>query len=132
MTEKTASPFAGLDTALLRETQSKAGSEAAAERRRPARSQRAAEPAPAPPEEPADPIAAMQHALRTIGKEIYYIRVTPAEKRRIDDLAHALKQQGIRTSANEIGRIALNHLLADFDAHGDQSVLARVLEAKRP
>jgi hypothetical protein len=78
-----------------------------------------------------DPIEALRQAIKGIGKEIYYVRVTPAEKRRVEDVTHALKQQGIRTSANELGRIALNHLLADYEANGEESVLARVLADKR-
>jgi hypothetical protein len=37
----------------------------------------------------------------------------------------------VKTSVNEIGRIALNYLLADYEAHGERSFLGRVLASKR-
>jgi len=78
-----------------------------------------------------DPLDALQQNLKTIGKEIYYVRITPEEKARIEDVLHALKRRGMRTSANELGRIALNQLLADYEAQGEESILIRVLSRMR-
>ncbi len=78
-----------------------------------------------------DPLDAMQQRLKTIGKEIYYVRITPEEKARIEDVLHALKRRGLRTSANELGRIALNQLLADYEDQGEESVLVRILARMR-
>jgi hypothetical protein len=97
-------------------------------------STRSAKPRPRPQaatEAAVDPIAGLQQQLKTIGKEIYYIRITPQEKAEIEDVLHALKRRGLRTSANELGRIALNQLLADYDAHGEESTLVRVLARMR-
>ena len=80
---------------------------------------------------PVETIAAIQQALKVVGKEIYYVRVTRDEKDKVDDLVHAFKRQGMRTSVNEIGRIALNNLLTDYETNGEQSVLGRVLASKR-
>jgi hypothetical protein len=127
MTNKPASPFAGLDTSLLRETQADGGADApTGPTRRRGRQPGAAESVPVPAIM-TDPIAASRQALKTIGKEIYYLRITPAEKQHLSEVIHALSERGIRTSATEVGRIALNSLLAEYAAHGDDSVLVRVL-----
>ncbi len=146
MAEKPASPFAGLDKALLRaskpapvvaEDAPPAREEPAApsppirpappkRRTKGAAPQRADGEAPAAPPE-TDAIDAVRQAIKPIGKEIYYVRVTPEEKRQVEDLIYTYKRQGLRTSVNEIGRIALNYLLADYQTHGEHSVLARVL-----
>ena len=152
MTDKPASPFTGLDKALLRSTQPHVSeekpqtsvpvlpAEANTEKpRQPSPKSRATSGAtkkavPAETsvrEDTPDPIASLQQALKAVGKEIYYIRVTPSEKQRVDDLVHGFKSHGIRTSVNEIGRIALNSLLADYDEKGEQSILCRVLAGKR-
>lgn len=153
MTDKPASPFSGLDKALLRSTQPHSVDESsqapvptqitpvkASKPRQSSPTSRAAAGATkrqATPIQPSvgegysDPIAVLQHALKAVGKEIYYIRVTPSEKQRVDDLVHSFKSDGIRTSVNEVGRIALNCLLADYDEKGEQSTLSRVLAGKR-
>jgi hypothetical protein len=139
-----------LDKALLRSTQARPPEQplpteptpAAPEptppakpRRQPARAAapRKTERAPEPEAttSQADEIGAIQQALKAIGKEIYYIRVTPEEKGRVEDIIYTFKRQGVKTSVNEIGRIALNYLLADYDAHGEHSFLGRVLATKR-
>jgi hypothetical protein len=147
MDEKpTGSPFSGLDKALLRSTQP---------RQSPVPAEPAPEPTPAPatparaprqraaaPPRPVaaapvatvgdgDTIEALQRALKTVGKEIFYARVAPEEKRRVDETVFALKQAGVRTSVNDVGRIALNYLMADHEANGEQSILTRVLASKR-
>lgn len=135
MTKKAASPFAGLDTSLLRATQatSDAQSQEDAEGPSPVRPRRGrgvlqARGTTQPNDrEPLDVVGRVERSIKVIGKEIYYIRVTPTEKQRVDDLVHAFKQRGIRTSVNEVGRIALNGLLEDYDQRGEESVLAQVL-----
>src|SRR5262249_6805666 len=113
MTKQRSSPFAALDTALLRETQTD-GAEGASRARGRSKA-------------PEDPVIATRRALSTTGKEIYYVRVTPAEKQAVADLIHAFGQRGIRTSVTEIGRIALHQLLAEYEARGTESFLSRVL-----
>lgn len=76
-----------------------------------------------------DIIAAIRGAVRVVGKEAATYRFSPAEKARVAEIIYAYKRQGIRTSENEISRIALNFVFQDYDENGERSVLARVLEA---
>ena len=144
MSDQAGSPFSGLDQALLRSTQVRPPVPEAPvhdEVGKPVPTPKEAKPAkkakPVPPSDPspaappADPVDALQQSLKTIGKEIYYIRITPEEKANIEDVLHTLKRRGLRTSGNELGRIALNQLLADYEAHGEESILVRVLARMR-
>jgi hypothetical protein len=65
--------------------------------------------------------------VKFIGKEVLYVRLTQEEKNQVADIEYTYQRQGIKTSGNEIGRIALNVLLADYKAHGEQSILAKML-----
>ena len=51
------------------------------------------------------------------------------EKKAIADIIYAYKNLGIKTSENEITRIAVNLILHDYLENGEQSVLDRVLRA---
>lgn len=74
-------------------------------------------------------IEKIRKAVKQIGKEVTFVRLTPDEKARLSDVAYTYKRQGIKTSENEISRIAINNLLADFEANGQESVLAKVIAA---
>ena len=65
--------------------------------------------------------------LKLIGKEVLYVRLTQEEKSQVNDIEYTYQRQGIKTSGNEIGRIALNFLLADYKVNGEQSILAKML-----
>ena len=65
--------------------------------------------------------------LKFIGKEVLYVRLTQEEKNQVADIEYTYQRQGIKTSGNEIGRIALNFLLADYKANGENSLLAKML-----
>ena len=146
MSDQPGSPFSGLDKALLRSTQPQQtetapvasvhpdnGQDVSPPRavKRAKSSQAISRPQTATAAPVVDPVVALQQNLKTIGKEIYYVRITPEEKARIEDVLHALKRRGMRTSANELGRIALNQLLADYEAQGEESMLIRVLSRMR-
>lgn len=146
MSDQPSSPFSGLDKALLRSTQpqqTEAAPAAPAHQDNgpdvpPPRSVKQARSSRTNPRTRAavavarvDPVDALQQSLKTIGKEIYYVRITPEEKAKIEDVLHALKRRGMRTSANELGRVALNQLLADYEAQGEESLLVRVLSRMR-
>ena len=47
----------------------------------------------------------------------------------LGDIEYTYHRQGIDTSANELGRIAVNFLIADYKANGENSILAKVLTA---
>ena len=69
----------------------------------------------------------IRRTLKLIGKEVLYVRLTQDEKNQVRDIEYTYERQGIKTSGNEIGRIALNFLLADYKANGEQSILAKML-----
>ena len=65
--------------------------------------------------------------LKQVGKEVLYVRLTQEEKNQVNDIEYTYQRQGIKTTGNEIGRIAINVLLADYKANGEQSILAKIL-----
>ena len=69
----------------------------------------------------------VRKTLKFIGKEVLYVRLTQEEKNQVNDIEYTYQRQGIKTSGNEIGRIALNVLLADYKANGEHSILAKML-----
>ncbi|SRR5712692_2292315 len=77
-----------------------------------------------------DIIELIRKIVKTPAKEeVLYVRVTKAEKDQLGDIEYTYHRQGIDTSANELGRIAVNFLIADYKANGEQSILAKVLTA---
>jgi hypothetical protein len=68
-------------------------------------------------------------AIKEIGKEAATHRFTKAEKEAIAALVYNFKRQGIRSSENEITRIAVNFIINDYNAKGDQSLLVKALHA---
>jgi len=69
----------------------------------------------------------IRKTVKNVGKEVTFVRLTPEEKNRLTDIAYTYKRQGIKTSENEISRIAINFLLEDYKTNGETSVLAKVL-----
>lgn len=76
-------------------------------------------------------IETIRRVVKNPGKEVSFVRLSPAEKERLVDLVYAFKRQGKKTSETEINRIAVNFILEDYRINGDDSVLAQVLEALR-
>jgi|GEM_PF-3270923 len=74
-------------------------------------------------------IAEIRGAVKVVGKEVSYFRLTSEEKTFLGEIVYTYKSKGIRVSENEINRIALNFLLADFKANNVASILSRVIEA---
>lgn len=77
----------------------------------------------------AEVIESIRKVVKGTGREVSFTRLSPAEKGRLADIVYTYKRQGVKTSENEINRIAINLLLADYDTNGEESVLARVLAA---
>ncbi len=77
----------------------------------------------------ASTIEAIRKVVKVPGREVSFVRLSADEKSRLTDIVYTYKRQGQKTSENEINRIAINYLLLDYDEHGDQSMLARVLAA---
>jgi len=76
-----------------------------------------------------DRVETIRKVVKRPGKEVVYVRLTPEEKRLLADVVHQYRRRGLRTSDNELGRIAINSLLGDYQEHGEESLLARVLAA---
>ena len=68
-------------------------------------------------------------AVKEVGKEAATHRFTKSEKEAIAAIVYVVKRQGIRTSENEITRIAVNYVIEDYQTKGDESLLAKSLEA---
>ncbi len=81
--------------------------------------------------ESAELVETVRRVVKTLGKEVSFVRLTAAEKEELGELIYAFKQQGVKTTENEINRIAINVILADHRANGDASLLTRVLAALR-
>src|SRR5687768_1117406 len=71
----------------------------------------------------------VRKAVKEFGKEAATHRFTTAEKKEIADLIYTYKNQGIKTSENEITRIAVNFIMEDYKENGENSVLHKILQA---
>ena len=71
----------------------------------------------------------IRSAVKLFGKEAATHRFTAEEKKALADLVYAYTSQGIRTSENQITRVGVNFILADYEENGENSVLHRVLKA---
>jgi hypothetical protein len=74
-------------------------------------------------------IETIRKTVKTLGTKVSFTRVTPEEKGRLEDIVYTYKRQGVKTSENEINRIAMNFLVEEFNKNGKESVLAQVIEA---
>jgi hypothetical protein len=75
-----------------------------------------------------DQLELIRQAVRQLGKEAATHRFTVEEKRALKDIEYSYGVRGVRTSENEITRIAVNHLIQDYRENGENSILAQVLE----
>jgi hypothetical protein len=74
-------------------------------------------------------IERIRKIVKSPGKEVAFVRLSLEEKQQLAEIAYHYKRQGVKTSENEINRIAVNYLLADYQAQGDTSILAKVIAA---
>lgn len=72
-------------------------------------------------------LAKISKVIREIGKEVSYTRLTQDEKRRVLDIIYNFKSDGVKTTENELMRIALNLLLEDYDLQKEGSILHKIL-----
>ena len=70
----------------------------------------------------------VRKSVKQIGKEAATHRFTIEEKNHLSDIEYTYKRQGIRTSENEITRIAINYFIEDYRANGEQSLLDKILK----
>lgn len=80
------------------------------------------------PDSDEDVLEVIRKAVKPIGKEASFHRLTTDEKDVVEDIVYAQKKKGITTSENEITRIALNYLVWEYQHNKQESILARVLE----
>ncbi len=76
-------------------------------------------------------IEGIRKIVKHPGKEVSFVRLSPEEKGKLADIVYTYKRQGTKTTENEINRIAVNYLLADYYATGERSILAQVIAALR-
>jgi mitochondrial fission protein ELM1 len=74
-------------------------------------------------------IEQVRKAVKEYGKEAATHRFTDTEKKEIADLIYTYKSNGIKTSENEVTRIAVNFILEDYKENGENSVLHNILKA---
>jgi hypothetical protein len=68
--------------------------------------------------------------VKNPGKEdVLYVRLSKEEKDRLADVSYTYKRQGIRTSDNEVVRVAINALLEDYKTNGENSLLAIIISS---
>src|SRR5512147_1911701 len=145
MADKSTSPFAGLDKALLRSTKQ---SPAPPQKDQKQETAKSSEPDPTIPRHRDTTVSTMpprnedttvahaeddildvvRKAVRQIGKEAATHRFTIGEKNSLAEIEYTYRRQGIRTSENEITRIAINYFIEDYRKHGDSSLLAKILK----
>lgn len=74
-----------------------------------------------------DVIQLVRKAVKEFGKEAATHRFTLAEKQAVAEIVFAYRGKGIRTSENEIARIAINYLFYDYQINGEKSILHKAL-----
>lgn len=74
-------------------------------------------------------VEVIRSAVKLFGKEAATYRFTAEEKKALSDLVYTYKTQGIRTSENEITRISVNFIMADYKENGENSILHKALKA---
>lgn len=74
-------------------------------------------------------VESVRQAVKDSGKQAATHRFTKTEKEAIAAIVYAARQQGIRTTENEVTRIAVNFIIRDHHARGDLSLLAKALNA---
>jgi hypothetical protein len=74
-------------------------------------------------------IELVRKAVKEFGKEAATHRFTLEEKRAIADIIYTYKNNGIKTSENEVARISVNFIIEDYRENGANSILHKILEA---
>ena len=74
-------------------------------------------------------IEVVRKAVKELGKEAATHRFTLKEKKAIASIIYTYKSRSIKTSENEIARIAINFVVEDYHENGKTSILHKVLKA---
>ena len=70
----------------------------------------------------------VRKAVKQIGKEAATHRFTIEEKNQLADIEYTYKRRGIKTSENELTRIAINYFIEEYRINGEESLLAKILK----
>ena len=74
-------------------------------------------------------VEVVRKSVKEFGKEAATHRFTLEEKKAVADIIYAYKGRSIKTSENEIARIAINFVINDYEENGENSILHKVLDA---
>ena len=74
-------------------------------------------------------IVKIRKALKEFGKEAATHRFTLEEKKALKKIVFSYNQMDISTSENEIARISINYVIEDYYINGENSILARAINA---
>ena len=77
-------------------------------------------------------IELVRKAVKELGKEAATHRFTMEEKKTIADIIYSYKNRGIRTSENEVTRIAVNFIINDYKENGENSILDKMIKGIEP
>src|SRR6266567_2996262 len=80
------------------------------------------------PKKREDIFEVVRKAVKQVGKEAATHRFTQEEKQALADIEYTYQRQGMRTSENELTRIAINYVVEEYRQHGEQSILAKALK----
>ena len=81
------------------------------------------------PDNQDDVIEHIRQAVKQTGKEAGTYRITREEKKALLEICYSFRLGGIRTSENEIVRIAVNHLLLNYQKNDRGSILLQVINS---
>ena len=70
----------------------------------------------------------VRRAMKHFGKEAATHCFTLDEKNLLADIEYTYTRQGIKTSENEITRIAINYFIEDYRRNGEASLLHKILK----
>lgn len=73
-------------------------------------------------------VETIRKAVKQFGKEPATQRLTMEEKQELKDIEYSYDRQGIKTTGNEIIRIAINFLILDYKKNGVNSTLEKVIK----
>ena len=74
-------------------------------------------------------IELVRKSVKELGKEAATHRFTLEEKKELADIIYSYKNRSVRTSENEVTRIAVNFIIIDFKENGENSILDKTLKA---
>jgi hypothetical protein len=80
------------------------------------------------PSQEMDIFEVVRKAVKQIGKEAATHRFTLEEKNLLADIEYTYKRRGVRTSENEVTRIAINYIIEEYRQNGEESILAKILK----